>query len=113
MRTLLKSFKTEINPTEEQKVKIRKTIGTCRYIYNFYLAHNKGLYDKGEKFMSSNKFRACINNEYLPNHTEYSWIKEAYSKAVTQAVNNGQTAFTKFFKLKCYTNVVTVVANKI
>ncbi|MBD9121845.1 helix-turn-helix domain-containing protein [Catenibacterium faecis] len=28
MRKLLKSFKTEINPTEEQKVKIRKTIGT-------------------------------------------------------------------------------------
>lgn len=57
MRKLLKSFKTEINPSEEQKAKIHKTIGTCRYIYNFYLAHNKGLYDKGEKFMSSNKFR--------------------------------------------------------
>ena len=97
MRKLLKSFKTEINPAEEQKVKIRKTIGTCRFIYNFYLAHNKELYDKGEKFMSSNKFRIWLNNEYLPNHPEYSWIKEAYSKAVTQAVNNGQTAFTRFF----------------
>ena len=97
MRKLLKSFKTEINPTEEQKVKIQKTIGTCRFIYNFYLAHNKELYDKGEKFMSSNKFRIWLNNEYLPNHPEYSWIKEAYSKAITQAVNNGQTAFTRFF----------------
>ena len=97
MRKLLKSFKTEINPTEEQKVKIQKTIGTCRFIYNFYLAHNKELYDKGEKFMSSNKFRIWLNNEYLPNHPEYSWIKEAYSKAVTQAVNNGQTVFTRFF----------------
>ena len=97
---MLKSFKTEINPTEEQKVKIRKTIGTCRYIYNFYLAHNKELYDKGEKFMSSNKFRIWLNNEYLPNHPEYSWIKEAYSKSVTQAVNNGQTAFENFFKHK-------------
>ncbi len=37
MRRLLKSFKTEINPTEVQKIKIHKTIGTCRYIYNFYL----------------------------------------------------------------------------
>ncbi|WP_416241566.1 helix-turn-helix domain-containing protein, partial [Catenibacterium mitsuokai] len=27
-----------MNPTEEQKVRIRKTIGTCRFIYNFYLA---------------------------------------------------------------------------
>ena len=97
MRKLLKSFKTEINPTEEQKVRINKTIGTCRFIYNFYLAHNKELHKNGERFMSSSKFRVWLNNEYLPNHPEYSWIKEAYSKAVTQAVNNGQIAFTRFF----------------
>ena len=95
---MLKSFKTEINPTEEQKIKIRKTIGTCRYIYNFYLAHNKELHDNGEKFMSSASFRKWLNNEYLPKNPEYSWIKEAYSKAVTQSVNNAQTAFTRFFK---------------
>ena len=94
---MLKSFKTEINPTEEQKTKIRKTIGTCRFIYNFYLAHNKKLHEDGKKFISSNKFRIWLNNEYLPQHPEYSWIKEAYSKAVTQSVNNGQTAFTRFF----------------
>ena len=100
MRKLLKSFKTEINPTEEQKVRIRKTIGTCRFIYNFYLAHNKELYESGKKFMSSNQFRVWLNNEYLPSHPEYSWIKEAYSKSVTQAVNNGQTAFKIFFNNK-------------
>ena len=100
MRKLLKSFKTEINPTEEQKVKIRKTIGTCRFIYNFYLAHNKELHESGKKFMSSSQFRVWLNNEYLPNHPECSWIKEAYSKSVTQAVNNGQTAFEKFFDHK-------------
>ena len=100
MRKLLKSFKTEINPTEEQKVKIRKTIGTCRFIYNFYLAHNKELHENGKKFMSSIQFRVWLNNEFLPSHPEYSWIKEAYSKSVTQAVNNGQTAFTRFFNHK-------------
>ena len=96
----MKSFKTEINPTEEQKVKIRKTIGTCRFIYNFYLAHNKELHENGQKFMSSTQFRVWLNNEYLPNHPECSWIKEAYSKSVTQAVNDGQTAFTRFFNHK-------------
>ena len=100
MRKLLKSFKTEINPTDEQKVRIRKTIGTCRFIYNFYLAHNKELHESGKKFMSSSQFRVWLNNEYLPSHPEYSWIKEAYSKSVTQAVNNGQTAFTRFFDHK-------------
>ena len=100
MRELLKSFKTEINPTEEQKVKIRKTIGICRFIYNFYLAHNKELHENGKKFMSSSQFRVWLNNEYLPSHPECSWIKEAYSKSVTQAVNDGQTAFTRFFNHK-------------
>ena len=47
--------------------------------------------------MSSSKFRVWLNNKYLPQHPEYLWIKEAYSKAVTQSVNNGQTAFTRFF----------------
>ena len=93
---MLKSFKTEINPTEEQKVKIRKTIGTCRFIYNFYLAHNKELYESGKKFMSSSQFRVWLNNEFLPSHPEYSWIKESYSKSVTQAVNNAQTALKRF-----------------
>ena len=100
MRKLLKSFKTEINPTEEQKVRIRKTIGTCRFIYNFYLAHNKELHESGKKFMSSSQFRVWLNNEFLPSHPEYSWIKEAYSKSVTQAVNDGQTAFENFFNHK-------------
>ena len=100
MRKLLKSFKTEINPTEEQKVRIRKTIGTCRFIYNFYLAHNKELHENGKKFMSSSQFRVWLNNEYLPSHPEYSWIKEAYSKSVTQAVNDRQTAFKRFFNHK-------------
>ena len=53
---MLKSFKTEINPTAEQKIRINKTIGTCRYIYNFYIDYNKALHDKGEKFMTGKSF---------------------------------------------------------
>ena len=98
MRTLLKSFKTEINPTEEQKVKIRKTIGTCRYIYNFYLAHNKELHDNGEKFMSGKSFSVWLNNEYLPKNQDKLWIKEASSKSVKRSIENGCVAFTRFFK---------------
>ena len=75
---MLKSFKTEINPTVEQKIKINKTIGTCRYVYNFYLGHNKALYDKGEKFMTGKSFSVWLNNEYIPNNPDKIWIKEAY-----------------------------------
>ena len=98
MKKLLKSFKTEINPTPEQKIRIHKTIGTCRYVYNFYLCHNKALYDKGEKFMSGKSFSVWLNNEYIPDNPDKAWIKEVYSKAVKRSIEDGCTAFTRFFK---------------
>ena len=98
MKRLLKSFKTEINPTEEQKARIRKTIGTCRYVYNFYLGHNKALHDDGEKFMTGKSFSLWLNNEYIPDNPDKTWIREVYSKAVKKSIEDGCTAFTRFFK---------------
>jgi len=98
MKKLLKSFKTEINPTAEQKVRINKTIGTCRWVYNFYLSHNKALHEKGETFMTGKSFSVWLNNEYIPNNPDKAWIKGAYSKAVKKSIENGYTAFIRFFK---------------
>ena len=98
MKRLLKSFKTEINPTEEQKARIRRTIGICRYVYNFYLGHNKALHDNGEKFMTGKSFSLWLNNEYIPNNPDKTWIREVYSKAVKKSIEDGCAAFTRFFK---------------
>ena len=98
MKRLLKSFKTEINPTEEQKARIRKTIGTCRYVYNFYLGHNKSLHDNAEKFMTGKSFSLWLNNEYIPDNPDKTWIREVYSKAVKKSIEDGCAAFTRFFK---------------
>lgn len=95
---LLKSFKTEIDPSREQIVKINKTIGTCRYVYNFYLSYNRELYEKGEKFMSGKSFSVWLNNEYFPNHPEKLWIKEVSSKSVKKSIEDGSLALTRFFK---------------
>ena len=95
---MLKSFKTEINPTEEQKARIRRTIGTCRYVYNFYLGHNKALHDNGEKFMTGKSFSLWLNNEYIPDNPDKTWIREVYSKAVKKSIEDGCAAFTRFFK---------------
>lgn len=95
---MLKAYKTEINPTPKQKTIIHQTIGVCRFIYNFYLAHNKEVYANGKKFVSGMAFEKWMNNEYLPNHLEYQWIKTVSSKAVKQAIMNGEKAFKRFFK---------------
>ena len=95
---MLKSFKTEINPTLEQIQQINKTIGTCRFVYNFYIAHNKEIYESEKKFVSGMDFQKWINNVYLKENREYLWIKEVSSKSVKQSIMNAEKAFKSFFK---------------
>lgn len=100
MKKLLKSYKTEIFPTPEQKKIIHRTIGVCRFVYNFYLAHNKEIYEREERFVSGYDFSKWLNQKYLPEHPEFSWIKEVSSKSVKQSIMNADRAFRNFFNHK-------------
>ena len=92
-----RAYKIEINPTQEQKIKIHQTIGVSRFIYNFYIAHNKEVYEKEGKFVGGMDFSKWLNNEYIPNNQDMKWIKEVSSKATKQAIMNGDKAFKDFF----------------
>ena len=100
MKKLLKSYKTEINPTPEQKQIINRTVGVCRYVYNFYLAHNQEIYKIEGCFVSGINFSKWLNNEFVPNNPEFQWIKEVSSKSVKQSIVNAERAFKNFFKGK-------------
>ena len=93
-----RSYKIEINPTQEQKTKIHQTIGVSRFVYNFYIARNKEIYEREGKFVSGMDFSKWLNNKYIPNNQEMKWIKEVSSKATKQAIMNGDKAFRDFFK---------------
>lgn len=95
---MLRSYKTELNPTPSQKQTIDRTLGVCRYVYNFYIAHNKEIYEAEKRFVSGRKFSVWLNNEYIPHHPEHGWIKEVSSKAVKQSIMDADAAFRKFFK---------------
>ncbi len=93
-----RAYKMEINPTDEQKSKIHRTIGVSRFIYNFYIARNKEIYEREGKFVSGIDFSKWLNNEYIPNNQDMKWIKEVSSKATKQVIMNGDKAFRDFFK---------------
>lgn len=95
---MLRSYKTEIKPTFEQKQIINRTIGVCRYIYNFYLAHNQKIYETEKRFVSAMEFSKWLNNEFIPNNSEFHWIKEVSSKSVKHSIMNAERAFKNFFK---------------
>lgn len=99
-KKLLKSYKTEINPTFEQKQIINRTIGVCRYVYNFYLAHNREIYESEKHFVSGMDFSKWLNNEFIPNNSEFQWIKDVSSKSIKQSIMNADRAFKNFFKGK-------------
>jgi transposase, IS605 OrfB family, central region len=97
MKKLKRAYKIEIKPTNQQTTKIHQTIGVSRFIYNFYIAHNKEVYEKEKKFVSGMDFSKWLNNEYIPNNEDKVWIKGVSSKATKQAIMNGEKAFKKFF----------------
>jgi len=100
VRKLLKSYRTELDPTPEQAQKINRTIGVCRYVYNFYIAHNKKAHEEERPFVTGYDFQKWLNHEFLPNHPDFQWIKEVSSKSVKQSILNADKAFRRFFSRK-------------
>lgn len=91
-----RAYLIETKPTTEQISKIRQTIGVCRYVYNLYISKNKEVYESEGKFLSGYDFSKWLNNIHTKECDQ--WIKEVSSKAVKQAIMNGDKAFKRFFK---------------
>ncbi len=96
---MLKGFKTEILPTPEQAIKIRKTLGTCRYLYNLYLASNFEVYEALGKgfFVTAYTFDKYVNHVVK---RDLQWIDECGAKARKQALMNAERAFKNYMKGK-------------
>ena len=94
---MFKTFKTEIAPTPEQIVRINKTFGVCRFVYNFFIARNKELYEKDKSYINGNEFVKWLGHDFIPSNPEYQWIKDVYSRAMKKSVQNADYAFMQFF----------------
>ncbi|WP_027409912.1 RNA-guided endonuclease InsQ/TnpB family protein [Anoxybacteroides tepidamans] len=93
-----KVYFVEMKPKTEQIVKIHKTMGVCRYVYNLYLSKNKEVYENENRFMSGYEFSKWLNNVHTKQQDQ--WIKEVSSKAVKKSIMNAEKAFKNFFKGK-------------
>ncbi|MBB5324805.1 transposase [Anoxybacillus tepidamans] len=93
-----KAYLVEIKPTAEQAIKINKTIGICRYVYNFYISKNKEIYEQEKRFMSGYEFDKWLNNVHTKQQDQ--WMKDVSTKAVKQSMMNAEKAFKNFFQGK-------------
>ena len=69
-------------------------------MYNFYLAHNREIFEQENRFVSGYEFSIWLNNDFIPDNPEFVWIKEVSSKSVKQSIMNAQKAFKNFFDKK-------------
>lgn len=92
------SYKTEINPTEEQIKEINKTIGVCRWVYNKFIEVNKYRYNNNMDYLTGYDFHKWLNKEYLPKNPDKKWIKEVYSKSTSRAMQNAHQSYINFWK---------------
>ena len=96
---MLKAYKTEILPNPKQALKIRQTLGICRYLYNLYLASN---FEVCETLGSGFFVTAYTFDKYV-NHVvkkEFPWIDDCDAKARKQALCNAERAFKNFMQGK-------------
>lgn len=79
--TMLKSYKTEILPSEQQALKIRQTLGICRYLHNLYLASNFEVYETlgSGFFVTAFTFDKYVNHVLHVMQNESSAIQEKTS----------------------------------
>ena len=93
---IIRALKMRIYPNDEQKVKIDKTLGTCRFVYNHMLARNQKAYERRKEHLSNYEMQNLlpIMKNYLP------WMKEADSQALKHACRQLNTAYDRFFKKK-------------
>ena len=93
---MLKGYKYEILPSEEQKVLIQKTIGCNRLVYNLCLDHKIKVYEKKNKSLSRNDINKYITK--LKRNEKYSFLNEVDSLSLQATSDSLHQAFQKFFK---------------
>jgi putative transposase len=92
---MLKAYKYRIYPNDEQKVQLAKTFGSCRFVYNHYLAKKIELYKTEQKSISKYDCNNLCNRELK---AEFIWLKEIDKFALTNVIYDLDSAYQKFFK---------------
>lgn len=91
---MFKAYKYRIYPNKEQKEKIDTTFKACRFVYNYYLQKQIGLYENGEKKLSAFD---CMKDVTELKKDE-PWLNGVSSQALFYAIGDLDIAYKKFFK---------------
>jgi putative transposase len=79
-----------------QEEHINKTLGSCRFVYNYYLEKKISLYKSEKKSLSHNKCSSDLT--LLKQQEEYNWLNDVARNALNNSLEDLDTAFSNFFR---------------
>ena len=91
---MLRAIKYELNPTKTQKTLIRQSCGCCRKVYNVMLDRKISAYKKDGTSLSAFE----LINQLPELKKELTYLKDAPSQALQQAIKNLDAAYVNFFR---------------
>ena len=111
MATFHKGYKFRLYPTKEQSILINKTIGSCRYVFNWALGNynNENAYwyvveemiqngQLNENNWKTDYFSASKEQKKMTElKKELKWLKEVDSTALQNAIQDLGEAFSSFY----------------
>lgn len=88
------SYKFRIYPSEKQRQQICRTFGCCRFVWNYYLAKRKEVYEQSGETLNYN---ACSGDmTHLKKSLE--WLREVDATALQSALRDLDAAYQNFFR---------------
>src|SRR5260221_4200838 len=90
-----RAYKYRFYPAEEQKRILARTLGCCRYVYNWALRKKTDAYHQDAQRLSYKTLSAALTE--LKQQEETAWLSEVSSEPLQQALRHLDKAFLNFF----------------
>ena len=91
-----KGYKARIYPTKEQQNILLRMFGSCRFVYNHFLAERIRSYKEDGVSLTYNKTANMLTA--LKRDKDYLWLNECDSMALQESLRNLDRAYQNFFK---------------
>ena len=89
----IRGYKYRAYPNKDQQEFFAKTFGSCRYVYNHYLAMRRSRWEEWHDTMSFPETTKDLANNLKKEH---EWLKEADSSALQQSLRHLENAYENF-----------------
>jgi putative transposase len=94
---MIVATKVKLYPNEKQKVLLEKHFGSCRFVYNYFLAKRDEYYLTHKDAEKSSLNYLDTQNMLIELKKQYPWLYEVNSQSLQMSLRFLDNAFKNFF----------------